>query len=112
MRDMNVTVLATDERRIEVLAQDLPCFGGSQLAIDVTLRSALGRTGEAQPNAAATDGAVLTQARVDKETKYYSPGNQFERFRGFLELIRRFEFDFRRRENYFFSTIRIFGAFM
>ena len=33
----------------------LPCFGGSQLAIDVTLRSA------------ATDGAVLTQALVDKE---------------------------------------------
>ena len=70
LRDTNVTVLASDERRIEVLAQDLPCFGGSQLAIDVTLRSALGRTGEAQPNAAATDGAVLTQARVDKETKY------------------------------------------
>ena len=36
------------------------------------------------------------------DVKYYSPGNQFERFRGFLELIRRFEFDFRRRENYFF----------
>ena len=60
LRDMNVTVPASNERRIEVLAQDLPCFGGSQLAIDVTLRSALG----------ATDGAVLTQARVDKETKY------------------------------------------
>ena len=67
LRDMNVTVPASDERRIEVLAQD---FGGSQLAIDVTLRSVLGRTGEAQPIAAATDGAVLTQARVDKETKY------------------------------------------
>ena len=49
LRDMNVTVPASDERRIEVL---------------------LGRTGEAQPNAAATDRAVLTQARVDKETKY------------------------------------------
>ena len=44
----------------------LRVVGGSQLAIDVTLRSVLGRTGEAQPNAAATDGAVLT---VDKETK-------------------------------------------
>ena len=33
---------------------------------------------------------------------YYSPGNQFERFRGFLELIRRFEFDFRRRRKLFF----------
>ena len=33
---------------------------------------------------------------------YYSPGNKFERFRGFLELISRFEFEFRRRGNYFF----------
>ena len=43
LRDMNVGVTSTDERNIEVLAQDLPCFGGAQLAIDVTLRSALGR---------------------------------------------------------------------
>ena len=28
LRDMNVGVRASDERRIEVLAQDLPCFGG------------------------------------------------------------------------------------
>ena len=41
--DMNVRVRADDARQIEVLAQDLPCFGGSQLAVDVTLRSALGR---------------------------------------------------------------------
>ena len=34
--------------------------------------------------------------------EYYSTGNQFERFRGFLELISRFEFEFCRRENYFF----------
>ena len=39
LRDMNVGVRATDDRKIEVLAQDLPCFGGAQLAIDVTLRS-------------------------------------------------------------------------
>ena len=43
---------------------------------------------------------------------YYSTGNKFERFRGFLELISRFEFEFRRRGNYFFCTIRIFGVFM
>ena len=34
--------------------------------------------------------------------RYYSTGNQFERFRGFLELISRFEFEFRRREIFFF----------
>ena len=35
-------------------------------------------------------------------SQYYSARNQFERFRGFLELIRRFEFEFRRRGNYIF----------
>ena len=30
-----------DERRIEVLAQDLPFFKGAQLAVDITLRGAL-----------------------------------------------------------------------
>ena len=37
------------------------------------------------------------------DTHYCSVQNQFERFRGFLELISRFEFDFLRRENYFFE---------
>ena len=69
LRDMNVRVRADDARQIEVLAQDLPCFGGTQLAVDVTLRSALGRSGEAQPNAADVDGAVLSQSRLDKERK-------------------------------------------
>ena len=65
---MNVRVASfSDARRIEVLAQDLPCFGGSQLAVDVTLRSDLTRNGEAQPEAAEEDGAILLQARVDKE---------------------------------------------
>ena len=33
--------------------------------------------------------------------EYHSTGNQFERFWGFLELIRRFEFEYRRFENHF-----------
>ena len=33
---------------------------------------------------------------------YHAARNQSERFRGFLELISRFEFDFRRCGNYFF----------
>ena len=42
---------------------------------------------------------------VYKLKKYgcHAPGNKFERFRGFLELISRFEFEFCRRENYFFE---------
>ena len=42
LKDMNVSVPTSDLRRIEVLAQDLPCFGGAQLAVDV-LSEALSR---------------------------------------------------------------------
>ena len=38
--------------------------------MDVTLRSALTRDGEPQPHAADEDGAVLVQARHDKEKTY------------------------------------------
>ena len=34
LRDMNIGVSSVDERRVEVLAQDLPCFGGAQLAVE------------------------------------------------------------------------------
>ena len=46
-----------------------------------------------------------------KRAEYHARRNQFERFRGVLELTSRFEFVFRRRENYIFWTIRIFGVF-
>ena len=52
LRDMNVDVVASDGRRIEVLAQDLPCFGGAQLAVDITPRCVLTRAGEPHRNAA------------------------------------------------------------
>ena len=45
LRDLNVNVCA-------VLAQDLPCSGGVQLAVDVTLRSVLTCEGEAHAHAA------------------------------------------------------------
>ena len=66
----NVGVPATDTRRIKVLAQDLPCFAGAQLAVDITLRSALTINGEAQPEAENTDGAVSSEARHDTERGY------------------------------------------
>ena len=67
---MNVTVEANDERAIEVLATGLPLHQGAQLAVDITLRSALTATGLATPGAAHIDGVVLQRARVDKERKY------------------------------------------
>ena len=61
---------ANDERRTEVLAQDLPSFGVAQLTVDIMLRSVLGSSGEPQPHAADVDGAVLLIARRDKETTF------------------------------------------
>ena len=60
-------VRATD-RKIEVLAQDLPCYGGAQLAIDVTLRSAVGRNGEARPHAAEVTGQFSCKQEPTKRS--------------------------------------------
>ena len=49
----------------------------------------------------SAQGSAAQSQRCGGEA-YYSTGNQFERFREFLELISRFEFEFCRRENYFF----------
>ena len=59
-----------DRRRIEILADLLPLFGGAQLAVDTTLVSALHCDGSAHPRAAHVDGAVLVTARRRKERTY------------------------------------------
>ena len=71
---MNVVVSASDERSIEVLASGLPFHHGAQLAIDVTLRSALTSCGSAIPGAARKNGAALARARPDKERKLEATG--------------------------------------
>lgn len=70
LRDLNVGVRAADERRLEILAQGLPCFNGVQLAVDATLRCALSTSGAPRPRAAREDGAALDDARVQKEQTY------------------------------------------
>ena len=70
LRDLNLAVDSADERRIEVIASGLPVFGGSQLAIDVTLRSPLRRDGSHSADADWLDGAAAARARADKERKY------------------------------------------
>ena len=52
LRDLNVQVSATDEHRVGVLADYLPCRQGKQLAIDVTLRSPVTTLGEPRARAA------------------------------------------------------------
>ena len=71
LRDMNVAVPAPDERAIEVLASGLHLFQGAQLAVDVTVRSALTAHRLACVGAATTDGVVLARARGHKERKYH-----------------------------------------
>ena len=45
LQDMNISVQSRDERAIEVFAMGLPIQQGAQLAVDITLRSALTQTG-------------------------------------------------------------------
>lgn len=59
-----------DERRVEVVANGLPLWGGAQLAVDATLVSAVRRNGTASRQAAQMDGAALHKARARKEATY------------------------------------------
>ena len=90
-----------DARRLEIVADGLPLFGGAQLAIDTTLVSAVRQDDTPRPGATVRDGVALREARRRKERVCYSVENQFELFRGFLELTGRFEFEFRRRGIFF-----------
>ena len=60
LRDMNVTVPATDEREVEEVASGLLLQHGAQLA----------SFGTACTNAVGANGAVLEKARRDEEAKY------------------------------------------
>ena len=57
-----------DTRRLEVVADGLPLFGGAQLAIDTTIASTLHANGEAR--SAHVGGAALSAARRRKERTY------------------------------------------
>ncbi len=57
-------------RRLEVVVDGLPLFGGAQLAVDTTLVSALHGDGTARRRAADEDGVVLAVARRTKEARY------------------------------------------
>ena len=71
LRDMNIGVRSADARRIEVLASGLPCFGGAQLAVDITLRHYLTATGAARALANERGNRLLAEARHDKERTYH-----------------------------------------
>ena len=60
VRDLDLPLLnATDSRRLEVVVDGLPLFGGSQLAVDTTLVCSLHSDGSPHRGAADTDGVVF-----------------------------------------------------
>ena len=59
-----------DARRLEVVVDGLPLFGGAQLAVDTTLVSALHCDGSAIRGAPNSDGIALALARRRKERTY------------------------------------------
>ena len=52
-----------DSRRLEVVVDGLPLFGGSQLAVDTTLVCSLHRDGSPHNGAADTDSVIFPRAR-------------------------------------------------
>ena len=71
VRDMDLGCSARhDTRRLEVVANGLPLFGGTQLSIDTTLVSTLHCDGSARRGVAHRDGAALLAVRRKKERTY------------------------------------------
>ena len=58
------------ERRIEVVANGLPSWHGSQLALDATIVSPLTRRGEAHPRADTLPGCAANAARRKRHSTY------------------------------------------
>ena len=71
LADMNVDVPIADARRIEVVANGLPLWHGSQLALDATIVSPLTRLGEAHPRADVQPGCAVTAAAHRKRHHTY-----------------------------------------
>ena len=68
VRDLDLSqVPGVDGKRSEVVAEGLTLFRGAQLAIDVTLVSALCGDGTARAGSATKPGAALKVARRRKE---------------------------------------------
>ena len=70
LRDLNVIAQRHDDRRLEVIANGLPLWGGVQLAVDTTLVSALDASGRPRRHQRRTLGAALRIARLAKERTY------------------------------------------
>ena len=71
LSDLNIpTVHRIDNRRIEVIANGLPLWGGSQLAIDTTIVSPLTSQAAPRQRRGQYAGTALRDARRSKERTY------------------------------------------
>ena len=68
--DLNLQVDRVDGRRLEVVANGLPLWGGQQLAVDTTLVSPLSGQGQPVRRGGRVAGAALAVARRRKERAY------------------------------------------
>ena len=81
LRDMNLDVPVTDERRIEVVANGLPIWRGAQLAVDTTLVCPLRADGAPRPQADQVPGLALRDARRKKRRQTCRELRRARRFR-------------------------------
>ena len=71
LRDLDLLgIPATDQRRIEVIAEGLPAFHGAQLAIDTSLVSPVRADGAPHQRCSEENGAALNAARCRKVRSY------------------------------------------
>ena len=71
LRDLNLEgVSAEDNRRLEVVADNLTLWHGAKLGVDTILVSPVRRNGTAYPRTAVEDGVRLEAARLRKEQRY------------------------------------------
>ena len=68
---MNIDVPVADARRVEVVANGLPSWHGSQLALDATIVSPVTRSGEAHPRADTQPGWAANNAARRKRRDTY-----------------------------------------
>ena len=70
LRDMNLGIRGDDERRIEVLAQDLPCFKGAQLAVDITFALRLKDSSSITARPSGIGAARLPEGGVHSQLQF------------------------------------------
>ena len=81
LRDLDLPLARLDARRLEVVADGLPLFGGAQLAVDTTLVSPVQANGHPRRRCAEEDGAALQQARQRKQLTHPELSGAFGRAR-------------------------------